>query len=230
LVITIIGNITRNKAKQISEILVANLPKNSRAEPIQDIDKPIEIIDKNIIFPAVETQILIGCPMAKMTDADWISMLVGNYILGNSNLGSTLYQELQQKYRIGYSTTSSIIPMAAAGPLKIRIYTEHAKNNAAKMLAVNILKEFVQIGPTNEAVEAAKKHIIDAFPLQFANDKEILQELSKLAFYGLPLDYFDNFVNKVNLVTRDDIILAFQTKINLDGLTMVSIGNAAKQS
>ena len=59
------------------------------------------------------------------------------------------------------------------------------------------LRNFVEKGVTEKELHAAKDNIIGGFPLRIDSNKKILDYLSVIGFYQLPLTYLDDFTSQV---------------------------------
>ncbi len=66
--------------------------------------------------------------------------------------------------------------------------------------------------------------MIGGFPMRIDSNKKILSYLSMMAFYDYPLDYLETFSDKVNAVTREDIMEAFQRRVKMDEFSYVIVG------
>ena len=85
------------------------------------------------------------------------------------------------------------------------------------------MADFIATGPTNAELIAAKKSITGGFARMFANNAAILQIVSILGFYDLPLNYLDTFRDKVNAVTQAQIKAAFKKHVQLDQMVTVKV-------
>ena len=88
------------------------------------------------------------------------------------------------------------------------------------------MKEFIEKGPAQAELDAAKKNIIGGFPMRFDTNKELAGYVAMIGFYDLPLDYLDNFRQKIEATTTDSVAEAFKRKINPALLQTVTVGNS----
>ena len=54
-------------------------------------------------------------------------------------------------------------------------------------------------------------------------DKKILDNVTMIAFYGMPLDYLDHYQEKVQAVTVDDVKQAFSRRVRPTDLITVTV-------
>jgi zinc protease len=85
----------------------------------------------------------------------------------------------------------------------------------------------VQEGPTANELEAAVKNITGGFPLRIASNDKIVQYLSIIGFYDLPLDYLDRFTERVRAVTAEHIRDAYRRRVHPQRLAVVMVGGNA---
>jgi zinc protease len=125
---------------------------------------------------------------------------------------------------MAYSVYSYFMPMQQPGAFQIGLQTKKEQADDALKLARATLQEFVDKGVTQKELKAAKDNIIGGFPLRIDSNKKILDYLSVIGFYGLPLTYLDDFVAKVDKVTPAQIHDAFKRRIHPEAMATVIVG------
>jgi zinc protease len=88
------------------------------------------------------------------------------------------------------------------------------------------LAEFINKGPTQAELEAAKKNIIGGFPMRFDTNKKLAGYVAMIGFYDMPLDYLDTFRQKIEETSIATITDAFKRKVNTALLQTVTVGNS----
>ena len=83
---------------------------------------------------------------------------------------------------------------------------------------------FIKEGPDDNELAAAKRDIVNGFPLRIASNSSVLDYVSLIGFYGLPLNYLNEFTEKVSNITKEQIREAFTNHIKLDQLLTVTVG------
>jgi predicted Zn-dependent peptidase len=86
------------------------------------------------------------------------------------------------------------------------------------------IKKFIDEGPTEKELTAAKQNLVGGFPLRLDSNAKIVDYLSMIAFYKLPISYIDNYISEINKVTIDQIKMAFKSKIDPNKLTTIIVG------
>lgn len=226
-VIAMVGAVDRKTAERIAEQVTAGLPKGVHAPALSD-PKPVKGGELRQVFPSSQTHILMGQLGIRRGDPDYFPLYVGNHVLGGSSLVSILGDEVRNKRGLSYSVYSYFSAMRAAGPFVMAAQTRNDKADETLRVMRQTLRDFVQQGPSKEALDAAKKNLVGGFPLQIANNGKIVQYIAMIGFYGLPLDWLEQVPRQIQEVTLADVRDAFLRRINPDRNITVVVGGKAE--
>jgi zinc protease len=180
--------------------------------------------EQRIAHPASQSHILIGTPGVARNDEDYFPLYVGNYILGGGGFVSRLMNEVREKRGLAYSVYSYFMPMQQSGAFQIGLQTKKGQADEALKLVRETLRTFVDKGVTQKELTAAKQNIIGGFPLRIDSNKKIIDYLSVIGFYDLPLTYLDDFTRRVKQVNVAQIRDAFARHINPQAMATVIVG------
>ena len=223
-VVAIMGDVTREQAEEIAQKLTAQLPPGGASATVAPVTMHITASEQRIAHPATQSHILIGAPGMARNDPDYFPLYVGNYILGGGGFVSRLMNEVREKRGLAYSIYSYFIPMQQPGAFQIGLQTKKDQADEALQLTRDTLRKFIADGPTEKELKAAKDNIIGGFPMRIDNNRKILDYLSVIGFYELPLTYLDDFSGRVNKVTVAQIRDAFKRHLNPDAMATVIVG------
>jgi zinc protease len=227
-VVAIIGDVTRAQAEAIAEQLTAGLPQGPAVAAIPPVPLPNAPVVKRVAHPAAQSHILLGYPGVKRGDPDYFPLYVGNYILGGGGFVSLLTEEVREKRGLAYSVYSYFMPMREAGPFQVGLQTKREQTDAALAVVRETLDKFIRSGPNAKELKAAKDNIIGGFPLRIDSNGKILDYLSVIGFYQLPLTYLDDFNKEVAKVTTTQIKDAFARRIKPQNMVTVIVGGDGK--
>ena len=179
-----------------------------------------------IDHPAEQSHIWIGAPMlARHQIEDIFPFFVANYILGGSGFGSRLTTEVREKRGLSYSVFSGFSLLKQKGPFFIGLQTSKQNTTVALKVVQKTLTDFVNNGPDELELEKAKTGLIGGFALKLDSNKKALMNLSQIAYYGLPLDYLDNWVDRIASVTKEDVKRVLRTYFVSENMQTVIVGN-----
>ena len=222
--VAIVGAVDRAQAEVIAELLTAGLPDGPPPPPLPPVADLAASAIEHIDFPSSQTHLAMGQPGMRRGDPDYFPLYVGNHILGGSGLVSILMDEVRERRGLSYSAYSYFEPLAERGPLILGLQTKNATANEAEAVMRDVLERFVAEGPTEDELDAAVKNITGGFPLRIASNGKIVQYLSLIGFYDLPLDYLDRLPERVSAVTVEQIRDAFRRRVHPDRLAVVMVG------
>ena len=223
-VVAIMGDATRAQAEAIAQQLTAQLPQSPAPAPLPGVAMKIPASEQRISHPASQSHILIGAPGMSRADPDYFPLFVGNYTLGGGGFVSRLMNEVREKKGLAYSVYSYFMPLKQPGAFQIGLQTKKDQADEALALVRSTLDGFIAKGPTEQELKAAKENIIGGFPLRIDSNRKILEYLSMIGFYDLPLTYLDDFTRKVNQVTVAQVRKAFASHIDPQAMATVIVG------
>ncbi len=229
-VVALMGDVSRAEAEAIAQNLTENLPAGGASRRIAKVVMQTSSSEQRIPHPATQSHILIGAPGIARNDPDYFPLYVGNYILGGGGFVSRLMQEVREKRGMAYSVYSYFIPMQQPGAFQIGLQTKKEQADEALQMVRSTLRDFIAKGVTEKELRAAKQNIVNGFPLRIDSNKKILEYLSVIGFYELPLTYLDDFPGKVEKVTAAEIHAAFKRRVNPDVMATVIVGAPADKA
>jgi zinc protease len=222
--VVIVGSLNKQQAEQSAEKLLADLPVGQKSGEIPDVIMPAKAEQQHIEFPSTQTHVLVGLPGTWRKDPDYFDLYVGNHILGGSGLVSKLFVEVREKRGLAYSASSVFMPMLKPGPFMVSLQTRNDQTTQAVDVLNTTLKDFIDRGPTQAELDAAKKNIIGGFPMRFDTNKKLAGYVAMIGYYDMPLDYLDTFRQKIEETTINSIKDAFKRKVNTALLQTVTVG------
>ena len=104
------------------------------------------------------------------------------------------------------------------------LQTKNEQADEAIKILLETLKTFIDEGPTQEELNAAKKNITGGFPLRIDSNKDITEYVAMIGFYDLPLDYLSKFNENVEKVSLSQIKDAFERRVDPDRMLIVTVG------
>ena len=211
-----------NLSEKISKSLSFSSPKKNGLNNFQKNNKKKYIFKK---FNSEQAHIYIGGQSIKRGSKNHLPLYVGNYIFGGSGFSARLMKELRVKRGLTYGVYSYIYPMKNIGPFVVGIETKAEQAQESVRLIHKMLKEFHANGPTDKELTHAKEAIINGFPLRIDSNQDILNYLSMINYYDLPINYLNTFTDKISKITKKDILRAFKEEIDVNNLITLVVGN-----
>lgn len=151
-----------------------------------------------------QANLSVAFPAIARNHPDYFPLLVATQILGGGYL-SRLYKNVREEQGLAYSVYATHVLRMSAGANLVGLQTreESASRALASVLAqVDDLRR----RPVPEAeLQAIKRYFLGKFPRDLEANADLAAMVSAVTFYGLPEDYFDRFVSRIQAVSARDV-------------------------
>ena len=229
--LVIIGDITLEDAKsKVSKYLS---PWQSKAK----IDRTMPPVLPNpqyaqinfVDMPnAVQTNIIVtNNVQLKMSDKDYHSALIANYILGGSATGY-LFKNLRDDHGWTYGSYSSV-GASRFGASKFEA-TAEVRNEVTDSSVVEMLNEINRIRTEKispEILKTAKAAYGGNFIKALENPSTIANYALNIRLNKLDKDFYKNYLQNINAVTAEDVMNAANKFFKADNLRIIVVGKGA---
>jgi zinc protease len=228
--VSIVGAVTRAQADDMVRELFVRLAASGPAAACTPLPAVPEVaalagpLETYIAFDSAQAHVLLGQPGYKRNDPDFFALTVGNYILGGGGFVSRLTSEVREKRGLSYSVYSYFSPGLHAGAFAIGLQTRPDQARQALAVSREVLTRFVQDGPTQVEVDAAKSNLIGGFPLLIDSNRKLLGNVANIAWNNLALDYLDTWTQQIDKVGVADVRAAFVRKLQPEKMVTVVLG------
>jgi zinc protease len=221
----VVGDVTPAQVEQKINTLFgswqrADIPQINYSEPPKSGATTIYLIDKP---GAAQSSFRIGEIGVPRSTQDYFALTVMNTILGGS-FTSRLNQNLRETRGYTYGAGSRFDMRRAAGPFLASAEIVTAKSDSALLEFMKELNGIRQLVPPAE-LSRAKRYLQLQLPGNFETTQQIAAALVPVALYGLPLDYYNNYVQNIEDVTQADVARVAQQYINPGSLAVVIVGD-----
>ena len=224
-VIAIVGAVDRKQAEAIVRDLISGLPAGEKPEPLPAVPDLAQAKTINIDFTSKQSHIYMGQPGMKRNDDAFFTLYVANHPFGGSGFASRLVGAIREDRGLAYSVSSYFSPMRQRGPFLVNMQTRADQTDEALELLHTELATYVAEGPGKEELEESVGNITGSYPLNLDSNSKLLGSLAMMAFYDLPEDYLDTYIDKIRSVDRNEIKTVLQSRIDVDKLVTVVVGN-----
>jgi len=205
--LAIVGDISLAEAKPLVEKYFAQwqqaqVPANMYPVPEAPATRVVNVVDRPV---AVQSLVRVEYPVSlKVGDPDYIKARIANTILGGGTF--RLFNNLREEHGYTYGAYSQLSPDKYIGNFTA---TAEVRNSVTDSAITQILFEMERI--TKEKVQAdeldlVKNYASGTFALSLENPQTIANFALNIERYGLPHDYYANYMKNIAAITQDDII------------------------
>ncbi|HJU65680.1 MAG TPA: pitrilysin family protein, partial [Gemmatimonadaceae bacterium] len=223
----VVGDVTpddieRRVTKLFGDWQRGDIPSTPLREPTKPSATTIYVIDKPGAPQSSFRLATIGVPRST---EDYFAIQVMNTILGAS-FTSRLNNNLRETKGYTYGAGSGFAMRRAAGPFIAQAEIVAAKTDSALL---EFLKELKGIRDTVSSVELAraKQYLQLQLPGDFETTRDIAAQLVPVVLYGLPLDYYNTYVQQIDRITQADVQRVAQKYIDPNAMLVVIVGDRA---
>ena len=174
---------------------------------------------------AGQSAVAVGRAGIRRTDPAYMQAIVTNSVLG-AGYSSRLNQEIRIRRGLAYGAGSSFDPRADVGPFIARTETKH--ETAAEVVSI-ITSELNRLSAADVAeteLTPRKATLIGGFGQSLETTSGIVNRVSTLALYGLPLSEINRYVSGVQSVTAEQVRKFAATNLGTKDVNVVVVGDA----
>jgi zinc protease len=172
---------------------------------------------------AEQSQIRIGWVGVPRSTPDYFTLQVLNTILGGS-FTSRLNQNLREQHGYSYGANSRFDMRLSAGPFVAGAGVQTDKTSEALREFFNELTAIRKPVGADELAKA-KNYVAFGFPSQFETISDFSAQLEQLVVYGLPDNYYADYVKHLQAVTADTALKAAAMYIQPERFLVVVVGD-----
>jgi zinc protease len=153
---------------------------------------------------AAQSEIRIGHPAVARNNPDFYPLQVLNTLLGGS-FTSRLNQNLRETHGYTYGARSAFAMRLGSGPFEASAAVVTAKTDSAVIEFFRELNRIRDEAVPADELDRAKRFVALGLPQQFETTAQVAQRVAQLVVYGLPLDYYNTYVQQIMAVTPADV-------------------------
>jgi zinc protease len=226
-ILAIVGDVTAQEAFDEATAVFGDwqrvdVPKAAALAP-PDPTRRVIVVDKP---DAVQTEVRVGHIGVPRNSPDYMALNLAIRILGGEG-ANRLHQVLRTERGLTYGAEADMDTLKESGDFEAQTNTRSAATAEVLRLIVNEFWRLQRERVSSRELEDAKAYMTGSFPLTIETPDAIALQVLNVVFYDLPVEQLQNFRERVNAVTPDDIQRVAQRYLKPDRLSVVLVGNAA---
>ena len=172
-----------------------------------------------------QSEIRIGAVGLARGDEDEIPVLVMNAILGGL-FTSRINLNLREDKGWTYGARSGFSMRRAAGPFVASAAVDTPVTARAFEEMLSEIRSMTERPPSEDELAGARNALILSLPRQFETTSQVASKEAERVAYDLPLDWWEQFPDRVGQVGRDDVVRVAEQYLEPSGLVLVAVGEA----
>jgi zinc protease len=227
--IAIAGDISMAAARKLIETKLAAWDK--AGVPSMTVSEPAALAGPKIFFigrpNSVQTNLIVGTQAIARTNADYDVLQVMNKVIGGGPTGR-LFIHLREEKGYTYGASSSLTALLYRGDWSA---ATSVRSEVTEPALRDLLAEVAQLRdqPVSDSeIADAKRSMIASFALSLESPAQLLNYYVTRWRYGLPVDYWDRYPERVSAVTAAQIQAAARTYLAANRMQVVAVGDPAR--
>lgn len=223
LYISIVGDISKQRADKLIDSIFGDLPKTQNLTKIEPV-VPINFGHKHVDLDVPQTALRFSVAGIARKDPDFMVAYVMNHILGGGSFTSRLWNEVREDRGLAYSVYSYLYPLDYASIFFGGAATEKERVETTIEVISKEVQNIAENGVSQEELDAAKTYLIGSYPLRFDTSTSIARQLTGLQTIGFDPDYITKRESIINEIEVEDIKRVAKRIFEGNTLSFVTVG------
>jgi zinc protease len=227
-ILAVVGDVTADEAFAGAERAFGAWGKAANAAA--QVEEPPAPTRRLVIIDrpgAVQTEIRVGNTALPRKHPDYLALDLAVKILGGEG-GNRLHRVLRSDRGLTYGASADLNALKDAGTIVADTDTRSDSTGEALRLIVDEMWKLQRERVGERELSDAQAYLTGSFPLTIETPSAIAAQVLSAVFFGLDLEELQNFRERVNAVTVDDIQRVARTYLRPDRLSIVLVGDASK--
>ncbi len=192
----------------------SKVPEPSKTGRILVIDKP----------DAGQAAVYLTRTGINRRDPDYFRGIVTNSVL--SGYSGRLNQEIRIKRGLSYGAGSTLDTRRDVGPFVASAQTKNESGAEVARLLIGEIERLSSAPPLEAELTPRKAVVIGNFSRNLETVSGLVNQVSSLALFGLPLDEINRYIQNVQTITTADVQKFAGTRLDSKGANIIIVGNA----
>lgn len=192
--------------------------------PAEKSSSPIHHLQKE----GPQSTIIVGflAPEKKSPESYPFTLL--DFILGSGGFRSRIFQEVRSNLGLAYSTGSFYEGREGYGIFGSYAITKSEATGQVLSRLRQILQDAGRRQVLEDEMAWAKNAIVNSFIFSFTSTDLIVTQQMMIEFHGLPADYLRAYRNRIEAVSREDMLRVAAQYLRDDRATTLVVGDESK--
>lgn len=231
--ISVVGDFDEKEVKSIISKDLGSWKSASPYKRIEDLYMSPPAVNENIETPdKANAMFLAGMNLnVRDDDPDYPALILGNYMLGGGFLNSRLATRIRQKEGISYGVGSQLYADSQDKSGGFMIYAIYAPENRDRLEAAykEEIEKMLKDGFSAEEIKDAKSGYLQSRKVARSQDGQLSGSLNSMLNIGRTMKFTEDFENKINALTPEQITSALRKHIDLSKMSVFKGGDFANK-
>lgn len=205
----------------------SSLDQGSAIRPTATVDENPERLEAHVVDRpnAAQAEICIGHLALPRDDPDRPALVLLNSILGGK-FTSRINLNLRERHGYTYGASSRQLDRLGRGPFVVSAAVDTAAVGPACREILFELERIRTEPVTVDELEESRSYLLGVLPYTLQTLRGLASRLDEIALFGLPLDFFERFPDRLRAVTAEEVLRAAQRLLHPDRAILAVAGAA----
>lgn len=202
LLIGLAGDLTLDEASELLNEIFSSLPEKSDGEKFVPLSLETSGAEKSVERNSAQAVVKFAVQGTFRDSVDFYPLYMANSVFGASGLTSRLNKVIREEKGLTYGIYTYMTISDAAALIEGSFSATPENFDTAKQLLLEEWQNLGENGVSEEELEQAKKSLISAYNLRFAEIDSIASMLLAMQKYNLGIDFLDkrnDYIGEVSL-------------------------------
>lgn len=226
----LVGDVTADEARRLARDAFGGwsgaAPRlTPPANPVRPVERTrVILVDRP---GSVQSHIRVGTAAVGAEDPDVIRLQVLTQVLGGA-FNARINQNLRERHGWTYGAFANFNPLRGAGTLFINSSVRTNATDSAVAESVREFRRLVEEAVPPEELGGATGNLVGSFPTSVQTVQGLAGRMQNLLVWGLPLDYYGTYRERLGAVTAADVADVGRARIDPGALVIVVAGDLAQ--
>ncbi len=175
---------------------------------------------------SVQSAIRVGQGALGAEDPDFFRMAALVQVLGGG-FNARINQNLRERHGWTYGAFANLNALLGTGSMVVSSSVRTGATDSALVESANEFRRLAREPVPGEEMQGALGNLVGSFPASVQTVQGLAQRMQTAIVYGLPLDYYATYRERLAAVTPADAAELAGRRLNPDALTIVVAGDLA---
>ena len=171
-----------------------------------------------------QTSLVMGVAGPSRNMPGYLAASMGNNILGQFGMSGRIGEVVREQEGLAYYAYSSLSGGVGPGPWLAAAGVAPEDLEAAIALIQAEITRFVEEGVTEDELADTKANYVGRLPLSLESNAGVAGALLNIERYGLGLDYYWGYAERINAVTREEVVEMARKYLDMGKMGVASAG------
>ncbi len=227
MILVIAGAVEALDVKSLIEEHFADWQNAANQKPASPVlpEAPKAIVRRHrFIEDKSQTDLILGTYGPSRKSEDYLPAYLGNNILGQFGLMGRIGESVRSRAGLAYSASSGINAWVDVSSWEFSAGLNPENLDKAVRLIRDEIARYISEPVTAEELDDSQSNLIGRLPLSLETNAGIANAILTVERFGLGLDYFQHYAEKILTITSQQILETAQKYLHPDRLVIASAG------